>query len=541
MNQSRLQARNISKSYLGCLANNQVNLTIQPGEIHALLGENGAGKSTLMKIIYGLVRPDRGEIYWEGQQVNITSPAQARLLGIGMVFQHFCLFETLTVTENIALALPPTEKWDLSRVARKIRVLSQEYGLDVNPDRPVHTLSVSEKQRIEIIRCLCVATKLLILDEPTAVLTPQEIEKLFATLRQIASGGCSILFSSHKLQEVQSLCSHATVLRNGAVVSECNPQTETPQSLARMMIGEDAYKDTGTQGHSDRSRVSDHFSASGTLRVTASSEASPRPKLSTSSSQSLGSICLQVKDLCVESKHPFGVSLQHINFEIRSGEIVGIAGVAGNGQSELLAALSGEVICPKAEMILLREMPIGNCDILKRRRLGLGYVPEERLGVGVVPNLNLRENALLTAYSQGLLRHGIIRQRKLKAWTSRICNAFNVKQAGLDAIASSLSGGNLQKFIMGREIQQNHAVLIAAHPTWGVDVNATATIHEALMEMRNTGSGVLVISEDLDELLALCDRIGAIYKGQLSNFVPIADISREQIGRWMGGDGFVFR
>jgi simple sugar transport system ATP-binding protein len=512
----RLQVRNITKYYSVFFANKQVNLTIQPGEIHALLGENGAGKSTLMKIIYGVVRPESGEIFWQGKRVDITNPAKARSLGIGMVFQHFCLFETLTVTENIALALPAGEKWNLAGVNRKIRVLSQEYGLDINPDSPVYTLSVGEKQRVEIIRCLCVATKLLILDEPTAVLTPQEIEKLFLTLQQIAAGGCSILFSSHKLQEVRSLCTHATILRNGEVIAECNPQVETIHSLARMMIG-------GDEGHGKY-----HTPATPHTPPT-----SPPPHLPTSP------ICFQVRDLCLESKHPLGISLQHINLEVRTGEIVGIAGVAGNGQRELLAVLSGEVICPKADMIMLGEIPIGDCDVSQRRRLGLAYIPEERLGVGVVPDMTLLENALLTGYSQGLLRNGMIRQRKLKAWTRRICDAFNVKQVGLNSLAASLSGGNLQKFIVGREIQQNPTILIAAHPSWGVDVNATATIHQAFMEMRNMGAGVLVVSEDLDELLTLCDRIGVIYKGQLSPFMPIADISRDQIGRWMGGVSFV--
>lgn len=509
----RLQVRNITKSYSGFFANNQVNLTIQPGEIHALLGENGAGKSTLMKIIYGVVRPESGEIFWEGKRVDITNPAKARSLGIGMVFQHFCLFETLTVTENIALALPAGEQWNLGQVNHKIRILSQEYGLDINPDSPVYTLSVGEKQRVEIIRCLCVATKLLILDEPTAVLTLQEIEKLFLTLQQIAAGGCSILFSSHKLQEVRSLCTHATILRNGEVIAECNPQVETIDSLARMMIGEDE-ENRGQRGQENITLP-------------------PPPHHPTSP------ICFQVRDLCLESKHPSGISLQHINLEVRSGEIVGIAGVAGNGQRELLAVLSGEVICPKADMIMLGEIPIGDCDVPQRRRLGLAYIPEERLGVAIVPNMNLLENALLTGYSQGLLRNGMIRQRKLKAWTRRICDAFNVKQAGLNSLAANLSGGNLQKFIVGREIQQNPTILIAAHPSWGVDVNATVTIYQAFMEMRNMGAGVLVVSEDLDELLTLCDRIGVIYKGQLSPFVPIADISREQIGRWMGGVSFV--
>jgi simple sugar transport system ATP-binding protein len=496
---SRLQVKNISKSYPGCVANNQVNLTIQPGEIHALLGENGAGKSTLMKIIYGLVRPDAGDIFWERREVNINSPAQAISLGIGMVFQHFNLFETLTVTENIALALPGKEKWNLSRIAKRILTLSAAYGLSIDCDRPVYTLSVGEKQRLEIIRCLYKRPKLLILDEPTAVLTPQETEKLLAALRQIASDGCSILFSTHKLPEVQSLCSHATVLRQGAVVAHCNPQVETPASIARLMIGSD---------------------------VPASKPRRNQPP---------GSVCLLVNDLCLKPQNSYGTTLQHVNLQVRTGEIVGIAGVAGNGQTEFLSALSGEIICSPAEMIMLGEMPIGDCDVAKRRRLGLAYVPEERLEKGVVPSLSLLENALLTAYGQGLVRRGVIRFGKLKAWTGRICNAFNVNQTEVDSAAASLSGGNLQKFIMGREISQNPAVLIAAHPTWGVDINAAASIHQALIEMRDTGAAVLVISEDLDELFALCDRIGAIYKGQLSLFKPVIDTSRDEIGRWMGG------
>ncbi len=312
------------------LANNQVSLTIQPGEIQALLGENGAGKSTLMKIIYGLVRPDAGEIEWEGQRVNINSPQKARSLGINMVFQHFSLFETLTVTENIALAQPKTAKWDLARLAQKIRQLSDYYSLSIEPNRPVHSLSVGERQRVEIIRCLSQTTKLLILDEPTAVLTPQEIEKLFATLRQLAADGCSILFSSHKLQEVRSLCDSATVLRNGEVVARCNPQLETTASLARMMIGSE---------------------------VPASKERRNQP---------VGTVCLRVNDLSLQPDRPFGTPLQQIFFEVYAGEIVGIAGVAGNGQGELLAALSGQTLSPKPEMIQLGELPIGACSVAKR-------------------------------------------------------------------------------------------------------------------------------------------------------------------------------
>ena len=495
----RLKLTNISKSYASGLANNRVSLTIQPGEIQALLGENGAGKSTLMKIVYGLVRSDAGQIEWEGQQVNISSPDRARSLGINMVLQHFSLFETLTVTENIALAQSKHEKWDLARLANKIRQLSDLYGLSVDPNRPIHSLSVGEKQRVEIIRCLSQTTKLLILDEPTAVLTPQETEKLFSTLRQIADAGCSILISSHKLQEVRSLFTNATILRNGEVVASCNPQLETSASLARLMIGSDV------------------------------------PESIERKERSVGSVCLRVNNLTLEPEHLFGTPLQQINFKMYAGEIVGIAGVAGNGQAELLAALSGETPSPKAYTLQLGEMPIGHLGVLKRRRLGLAYVPKERLGKGVVPNLSLLENALLTGYSQGLVRRGRIRQPRLKAWTERICELFNLKKTSLNSPAGSLSASNLQKFIMGREILQNPSVLIVADPSWGVDVNATASIHKALIDLRDAGCAVLVISEDLDELFSLCDRIGAIYQGELSPLQLIHTTSRDQIGRWIGG------
>ncbi len=504
----RLQIKNISKSYPDCVANNRINLTIQPGEIHALLGENGAGKSTSMKIIYGLITPDSGEIFWEGNQINLNTPKEARMLGIGMVFQHFSLFDSLSVTENIALALPG--KWNLKQVDRKIRIISKEYGLRVNPSRLVHTLAVGERQKVEILRCLCQNTKLLILDEPTAVLTPQEIDKLFITLRKLAEDGCSILFSSHKLQEIQHLCSNATVLRQGKVVANCNPQTETLASLARFMVGESIKNRALGIIEEDNSKYS-HVP---------------------------GDVCLQVRDLCLPKQHPYGNALKDINFEIRSGEIIGIAGVGGNGQSELTSVLSGEVICPRKEMIMLGEMSIGNYGVTMRRRLGIGYAPEERLSKGIVPNMSLQENALLTAYGQGMLQRGMIRLPKLKTWTKRILDVFDVRGGGLNSGAGSLSGGNLQKFIMGREIQQNPVILIVAHPTWGVDIRASTTIHNALIEMRDTGSSVIVFSEDLDELFTLCNRIGVIYKGKLSSLKPITEINRDKIGRLMGGIGF---
>jgi len=503
-----LQVRNISKSYPGCLANNRINLTIQPGEIHALLGDNEAGKSTLMKIIYGLINADSGEIFWEGNQINFNIPQVASMLGIGMVFQDFSLLECLNVTENIALAFPG--KFNLKQVDKKIRILSNEYGLKVNPSRLVHSLTVGEKQRVEILRCLCQNTKLLILDEPTAVLTPQEINQLFATLRKLAENGCSILFSSRKLKEVHKFCSNATVLCQGKVVANCNPQTEIPKTLASLMVGEN-IKD----------------------RILGIVE-----EESSKSFQAVNDVCLEVRDLCLPKQHPYDTTLRNINFEVGSGEVIGIAGIAGNGQSELTSALSGEVICPKREMIMLGEMSVGNYGVTMRRRLGIGYAPEKRLSKGIVPYMSLQENALLTAYGQGMLQNGMIRQSKLKAWTKRIFAAFDVRARGLNSRAGSLSRGDIQKFIMGREIQQNPVVLITVNPTWGLDVRAGATIHNALIEMRDAGSSVIVISEDLDELKSLCNRIGVIYKGKLSPLMPITDINRYKIGRLMAGIGF---
>ncbi|AFY54678.1 ATPase component of uncharacterized ABC-type transporter [Rivularia sp. PCC 7116] len=506
----RLQVRNIRKSYSDCIANNRINMTIKPGEIHALLGENGAGKSTLMKIIYGLITQDAGEIFWEGNQINFATPEEARMLGISMVFQHFSLFDSLTVTENIALTL--RGKWNLKQVDRKIRIVSKEYGLKVNPSRLVHTLAVGEKQKVEILRCLCQNTKLLILDEPTVVLTPQEIDKLFAILRKLAINGCSILFSSHKLNEIHQLCTNATVLRQGKVVANCNPQKETPNYLAKLMIGEDRKDWALGIVEEDNAKYSKYSYVS-------------------------SDICLQVRDLCLPKQHPYGIALRNINFEVGSGEIIGIAGVAGNGQSELTSALSGEIVSSSNEMIMLGEMPVGNFGVTMRRRLGIAYAPEERLSKGIVANMTLQENALLTAYGQGMLQSGMIRQSKLKAWTKRIVNAFDVRGGGLNSRAGSLSGENLQKFIIGREIQQNPIVLIAAHPTWGVDISACATIHNALFQMRDSGSSVIVISEDLNELCSLCNRIGVIYKGRLSPLTATTDINRKKIGHLMGGIG----
>ncbi|AWM90117.1 ABC transporter [Pseudomonas sp. 31-12] len=496
----RLQLHRISKRYPGCLANDAIDLNIAPGEIHALLGENGAGKSTLMKIIYGVTHADSGEMIWQGQRVNMRNPAQARALGIGMVFQHFSLFDTLSVAQNIALAMGAAAGTP-KQLEPKIREVSRRYGMALEPERLVHSLSIGERQRVEIIRCLMQDIRLLILDEPTSVLTPQEADDLFTTLRRLAAEGCSILFISHKLGEVRALCHSATVLRGGRVAGHCVPAECSDQQLARLMVGEAAEL------------ITDYPKVIG------------------------GDAFLNVNGLSWHNPDPFGCSLTDIDLEVRSGEIVGIAGVAGNGQDELLALLSGEerLIRNDSATIRFGGQPVADLHPDARRKLGLAFVPAERLGHGAVPELSLADNALLTAFQQGLISNGLIQRAKVEALAAEIIRRFGVKTPDTQAPARSLSGGNLQKFILGREILQQPKLLVAAHPTWGVDVGAAATIHRALIALRDAGAAILVISEDLDELFQISDRLGALCSGRLSPLRATVDTRLIDVGGWMAG------
>jgi simple sugar transport system ATP-binding protein len=493
----QLELEGIVKQYPGCLANDHVDLVVMPGEIHALLGENGAGKSTLVKIIYGVVKADAGEIRWQGRPVEIASPGEARALGIGMVFQHFNLFETLTVAENISLGLD--EAHDLATLTSEIAEISNRYGLPINPRQHVHALSVGERQRVEIIRCLLQNPKMLIMDEPTSVLTPQEVARLFETLKRLASEGCSILYISHKLDEIRELCEAATVLRLGKVTARCDPRHETPRSLAEMMIG------------------------------------SELPVCQRTGGPGLGDVRLAVDGLSLVSPDPHGTSLADIRFTVRRGEIFGIAGVAGNGQKELLAALNGELIAPAPGAISLGGTPVGRMGPAERRRLGLAFVPEERLGRGTVPEMSLARNALLTAYQRGLLNGGFIDFAATDAYAAKVRDDYDVRSSGIEAEARSLSGGNLQKFIIGREVMQAPELLVLGHPTWGVDVGAATTIHQALVDMARDGASIVIVSEDLDELFEICDTVAVIAGGRLSPARPVAETTVEEVGVWMSG------
>jgi simple sugar transport system ATP-binding protein len=491
----RLELVGISKQYPAVKANDGVSLRVAPGQIHAVLGENGAGKSTLMKIIYGAVRPDEGEIRWNGRPVQVRNPHEARALGISMVFQHFSLFDTLTAAENVWLGLG--KSMALPEVVTRMREVSKEYGLEVDPMRPVHSLSVGERQRVEIVRALMGRPQLLILDEPTSVLTPQAVEKLFVTLRQLAAEGCAILYISHKLDEIRSLCHHCTVLRGGKVTGEVDPTQETNASLSRLMIGSEPPQ----------------------LR-----HAAPTP----------GAVALEVKGLRLERQDVFGTSLQDIALQVRAGEIVGVAGVSGNGQQEFMAALSGEDRRAARGSITLFGQDIAQASPRKRRRLGLHFVPEERLGRGAVPTLSLAENVLLTR-TEPVGPGGWLQRGQVRALAQSLIERFNVKAGGLQAAAKSLSGGNLQKFIVGREIDARPKLLIVSQPTWGVDVGAAAQIRGELLKLRDAGCALLVVSEELDELFEISDRLVVIAQGRLSPSLPTAQATVEQIGAWMSG------
>jgi len=494
-----LEARNITKVFGALRANDDVTLSLKPGEIHALLGENGAGKSTLVKVIYGSLQPTSGELYWKGRRVTVPNPAAARELGIGMVFQHFSLFDSLTVTENIALALPSDEK--IEGMARRIEKVSDDYGLPLRPDALVVDLSVGERQRIEIVRCLLQEPHLLVMDEPTAVLTPQEADQLFVTLERLASEGCGVLYISHRLEEVKRLCHDATILRHGKLVSRVDPQQETAASLAALMVGTEV------------------------AAVRADKEAAP------------GAPLLELNDLSTQTDDPFGVSLKNINLSVRAGEIVAVAGVAGNGQGEFFGALSGEVISTNKDAVKFGGAASGREDITQRRRRGAAFVPEERIGHGAIPNFTLSENVVLThhAVSEAVVRKGLINSDGAQNVSSNVIELFDVRKGTPDPEAQSLSGGNLQKFVVGREIALQPKVLVVNQPTWGVDAGAAALIRQALIDLARSGSAVLVISQDLDEIFEVADRIAVISRGELSEVYLSEELNLEQIGLLMAG------
>lgn len=496
MTELLLSIKGLTKAYPGVIANSDVAFDIGVGEVHALLGENGAGKSTLVKMIYGLVKPDSGQMTLRGAPYAPAKPSAARSSGVAMVFQHFSLFDALDVAENIALGMEKPPK--MRDLAAQIKAVSETYGLPLDPYRVVGDLSAGERQRVEIIRCLLQDPKLLIMDEPTSVLTPQEVEILFQTLRKLSAEGTAILYISHKLEEIRSLCDNATILRLGKVVGECIPRNSTAREMAEMMVGTSLHVPERAAGE-------------------------------------FGPVRLQVSGLSVASPSAFGTSLKNVTFEVRSGEILGLGGVAGNGQDELLGALSGEIISP-AGAVGLAGQPIGAMGPIARRQLGLLTAPEERLGHAAAPDMSLIENALLTGSTrEGLENRGFLRWGKAKEFAETIIKEFDVRTPSAANAARSLSGGNLQKFVIGREVLQRPEVLVVNQPTWGVDAAAAAAIRQSLLDLAAAGAAVIVISQDLDELMEISDRFGALNEGRLSEILPALGLSVEEVGLMMGG------
>ena len=501
-NQSRsvlLNATGICKHFGDFTANDDVSFSIDEGEIHALLGENGAGKSTFVKMVYGLLQPDSGQIGWRGAPTVIRSPQHARELGIGMVFQHFSLFQALTVAENIALALPPGEP--LTDLADRVRRMSAEYGIGVDPDARVHNLSVGQQQRVEIVRCLLQDPSLLIMDEPTSVLTPQETGQLFDVLRRFSEAGVAILFISHKLEEIRALTQRATVLRRGRNVGTVDTAGQSSKQLAEMMVG-DSVGDI-----------------SGQARPATQADA-----------------LLEVTSLNRPAETPFATPLRDISFTARAGEVLGIAGIAGNGQDELMEALIGEWRGRGADVIRIEGVDITRDGPSRRRQHGLGFVPEERNGHAAVPNMTLADNALLTSHALGsVVTRGLVDPAATRAMAAAVAADFDVRLPQENPMASALSGGNLQKFVVGREMSKRPRVFIVSQPTWGVDVGAALSIRTAILDLAAAGSAVVMISQDLEEIFAISHRVAVLYDGTLSEAMVTADVTPDRLGLLMGG------
>tara|TARA_B100000029_G_scaffold206121_1_gene203915 strand:- start:310 stop:1815 length:1506 start_codon:yes stop_codon:yes gene_type:complete len=498
MNNHFIEFKNITKKFPRVIANNNVSFNIKKSSVHALLGENGAGKSTLVKVLYGLLQPEEGYINFNNQQLVISSPSDAREKGIGMVFQHFSLFESLTVRDNLILGID--ENISFSKLQKKLEDISSRYNLPLDLDSPITALSAGEKQRVEIVRILLQDPELLIMDEPTSVLTPQEVKSLFETLNALVAEGRTILYITHKLEEVISLCDTVTIMRSGEVIDTSSIENQTAESLATKMLGqklEDLKKDNA------------HVK---------------------------NEINFETKNISCSFNDPFFTDIKNISLEVNKGEIFGIAGVAGNGQSELMDILVGENNRIDSGEIIFKNINIENFNPQQRRNLSIAFVPENRLGHSAVPELTLSENILLSQFAHNKFsKYGIIDKNYIENHTNTVIQNFNVVTPGSDAKASSLSGGNLQKFVIGREITSNPELLIISHPTWGIDAGAEHSIRESLINLSKNGTSIIVISQDLDELIEITHRMSVIYDGKLSKSFNTKDIDITKLGLLMGG------
>ena len=495
-----LEMRGIVKRFPGVLANDRVNFDVHSGEVHALLGENGAGKSTLMKILYGMYHLDEGEIILNGTPVDIASPTGAIRLGIGMIHQHFMLVDSLTVAENVALGLPSSKGLltDIDRVSARILELADIYGLQVDPDTYCWQLSVGQQQRVEIIKALYRGAALLILDEPTAVLTPQEVDELFIIMRQMAEDGHALIFISHKLHEVIEISDRITVLRDGRKIGSC-PTSETNKAdLANWMVGREVGSELERE-HDNR-----------------------------------GELRLELIGVSAQSDRDT-LALNNVNLEVYSGEILGVAGVSGNGQAELAEVITGLRPLTEGRIVLEGHDVMGLSPGELTERM-LSYIPEERMRDGMIRDFTAAENLILREHDQQPYSHrGFLNLTEIAEHSDRLISKFNVKTPSRETQVKNLSGGNIQKLILARELSRQPRALIAAQPTRGLDIGATEYVHQQLLEQRKEGAATLLISENLDEILALSDRIAVIFEGQIMGIIPRGEATTEQLGLLMAG------
>ncbi|MDX9990546.1 MAG: ABC transporter ATP-binding protein [Anaerolineales bacterium] len=496
-----LELRGITKRFPGVLANDHVDISLNQGEILALLGENGAGKTTLMNILYGLYDPDEGQILVRGEEVSIKGPSDAIDHGIGMVHQHFMLIPVMTVTENVMLGVEPTKNGiflDKSQVANRIREISEQYGLEVDPDAYIKDMPVGAQQRVEIIKVLYRNANILILDEPTAVLTPQEVDGLFKIVHSLIESGKSIIFITHKLKEVLAMADRIVVLRGGKVAGGAIPSESTPEKLASLMVGREVSL------------------------VVEKKKAQPKD------------VVLKVKNLYVQDEQK-NVVVRGIDFDVRAGEVLGIAGVQGNGQTELVYALTGLLPSESGEMLLDGESLV-NASPRQILEKGVAHVPEDRQRHGLIMSFPIFDNMMLCTYYQPPFSKGIVLQEKVIRETAKdLIAQFDVRTPSIHVPVSSLSGGNQQKVIVAREFSRPIKLLIASQPTRGLDVGSIEYIHNRIIEKRDDGVGVLLVSSELDEILALSDRIAVMYKGQIVDILDADTVNKEYLGLLMAG------
>lgn len=494
-----VEMKQIRKEFPATLANDNVDFTAYKGEIHALLGENGAGKSTLMNILTGVLRPDGGEILINGARVSMKSPGDALALGIGMIYQHFKLVKPFTVAENIVLGMEQVKILKKQALEQQVKALSEEYKIDINPASAIWQLSIGEQQRVEILKVLYRKANILILDEPTAVLTPDEVRELFGTLRNMAAMGCTIIFITHKMNEVMEFADRITVLRDGRLVKALKKEETTEQELAQLMVGREI-----SMGR--------------------------RNTENTTRNESI----LRVKGLTVLDDKKLK-AVNDLSFDLYAGEILGIAGVSGNGQKELMEALAG--LRPTVSGHLeVRGEDISRSSPRERIGRGVAFIPEDRYGFALIKTMTVTENASLKCYRKPeFCRRGVLNYRKLEQQAGRFIEEFEIKVGGPKSLVQSMSGGNAQKLILARETAENPSVILASYPVRGLDIKATESIHKILVQEKSRGAGVLLVSEDLDEIFQLSDRVAVMYEGTFMGILPVGEVGLEQIGMAMAG------